>query len=290
VNVPQPESPTALQVVASNALEVSGVDPSQPPLDPALRPVEEMPRDEDGLVVLDLPKGVVYEGNIPSDLAMAPGALHHVRIEERQKWTNRLGLEIGAMMLASLAPFVLSALFLSEKEAATLMPLSSLVGGLLVVLVGLSAPRYTFGGLRRAKLRYFAEAVLVTAVAVLLASVWVAFVESAAPFAPDDAFSELRDLLGSAMLLAVMAVAPALFEELAFRGLLQGRLTALMGRFTGIIVTAALFALAHGISAGSPIHLGLGVYLGFLRDRSGSLLPGMAVHGFYNGSMVLLMS
>ena len=37
-----------------------------------------------------------------------------------------------------------------------------------------------------------------------------------------------------------------------------------------------------------PIHLALGLYLGWLRQRAGSLLPGMLMHFTYNGAIVVL--
>ena len=98
----------------------------------------------------------------------------------------------------------------------------------------------------------------------------------------------MKSIMGPALAFCVIAVAPAIVEELAFRGLLQGRVTALMDRRGGILTVAAFFALAHGISLATPLHIGLGGYLGFLRDRSGSLLPGMLLHLSYNGTIVLV--
>ena len=55
----------------------------------------------------------------------------------------------------------------------------------------------------------------------------------------------------------------------------------------GILSTATLFAVAHGISMGTPLHLGIGLFLGWLRDRSGSLWPGILLHLGYNATLVL---
>ncbi|MFT7171536.1 MAG: hypothetical protein ACI80K_004690, partial [Paracoccaceae bacterium] len=40
----------------------------------------------------------------------------------------------------------------------------------------------------------------------------------------------------------------------------------------------------------TPLHLGIGVYLGYLKDRCGSLLPGMWLHFSYNGTLALFLS
>jgi uncharacterized protein len=89
----------------------------------------------------------------------------------------------------------------------------------------------------------------------------------------------------------LFAVAQPLAEELAFRGVLQGRLLALTAaRRVGPITLAnagatAVFVLWHLPS--QPLGWTLAVALpslvfGHLRDRSGSVLPAMLVHIIYN--------
>ncbi|MEM9379069.1 MAG: type II CAAX endopeptidase family protein [Planctomycetota bacterium] len=290
VSVPTPAAPTPLQIEATQALQPAEGEDASAAVDAARRPVHDLPLDAQGLVEIDLPEGAIYQGRIPGGAAMAPGALRHAREEERARWTNRTILEVGGMFVAIVLPFLLTMQLFGEDEAAVLMPLSSLFGGALVVLIGLAAPRYTFGALRRAPLRFFAEAATVAAVTFAAAMGWAALVDDVFGVSMDEEITELLDLLGPVLMIAVMAVAPAIFEELAFRGLLHGRLTALMGTFEGILATAAFFAMAHGIGFGTPFHLALGVYLGFLRERSGSLLPGMLMHYLYNGAIVLSMS
>jgi membrane protease YdiL (CAAX protease family) len=102
----------------------------------------------------------------------------------------------------------------------------------------------------------------------------------------ESEIQELRETLGRPLLLFVIGFCPGVFEELAFRGLLQGRLTALLGRNQAILATGAAFALAHGVTMAFPIHLSIGVYLCWLRARSGSLLPGMLLHAAYNSVLV----
>lgn len=81
-------------------------------------------------------------------------------------------------------------------------------------------------------------------------------------------------------------VAPAVGEELLFRGVLGRRLVARYGSGIGVAVTSALFALAHldparmaaTFVAGIALH---GVYL-----SARSLLPGMALHAVYNALVI----
>src|SRR5690606_6853503 len=89
----------------------------------------------------------------------------------------------------------------------------------------------------------------------------------------EDPLDGISQRLGLPATLLVIAVTPAVLEEIIFRGMLQGRLMALFGRNTGHFVTATTFALVHGQPAVLPIHLGLGLYLGWLRERANSLLP-----------------
>ena len=89
---------------------------------------------------------------------------------------------------------------------------------------------------------------------------------------------------------AVLAacVMPAIWEEIAFRGLLQGQLSKAVGHREALILTAVLFAVIH-VSVLSGFYLLLvGVLLGFLRRRSNSLVPGMVVHFVHNLTIVVV--
>lgn len=72
-----------------------------------------------------------------------------------------------------------------------------------------------------------------------------------------------------------------LVEELTFRGLGF----ALLERFgTGwaVILTGVLFGLSHGLVLELPIIAAFGCLLGVVRARTGSVLPGMVLHGAFN--------
>lgn len=287
VEVPRPARETALALEMGRALARSAADPDAG-VDVALVPVAELPVDADGLRQLDLPSGRVYEGDIPPDAAMGPGAVRNVRNEVRKRWTTRTALEIAGMLLAILLPQALLHWALSEEQAVVLAPLAAMVGGLGVIAVGMGAPTYTFGGLRRAPLWSWALGLVGAGAALAMAYGWIALVEATGGGDWDmDQIEPMRDTLGVTGLLVVYAASPALFEELAFRGLLQGRLRALMGHAPGLLSTAMLFAAAHGISLGTPLHLSIGVYLGWLRHRCGSLWPGILLHFLYNGTLVV---
>ncbi|TGD33352.1 CPBP family intramembrane metalloprotease [Brevibacterium sp. S22] len=60
------------------------------------------------------------------------------------------------------------------------------------------------------------------------------------------------------------------------RGLLR------FGPWVGIIVSAAIFALAHGINPVLPVAFIVGIVNGILFHRTGSVWPGVVVHAFNN--------
>ncbi|MFP4171415.1 MAG: ABC transporter permease subunit/CPBP intramembrane protease [Candidatus Hydrogenedentota bacterium] len=91
-------------------------------------------------------------------------------------------------------------------------------------------------------------------------------------------------------LLFIVALSPAVCEEVLHRGVLLSGLRRTMPAWTAIIVTALLFGLFH-----LSIHRLLlttlsGIVLGYLVWRNRSLITGMVVHFCINASAVLAMT
>jgi membrane protease YdiL (CAAX protease family) len=80
----------------------------------------------------------------------------------------------------------------------------------------------------------------------------------------------------------VTALLGPLVEELLFRGI-GFHLLAQFGHLAAIVVTAIAFALTHGIAVGLPIFFVIGVGLGFIRSRTGSIYPALLLHMAFNG-------
>lgn len=98
------------------------------------------------------------------------------------------------------------------------------------------------------------------------------------------------------LLLLALAVVPATAEELFFRGYL---LAALRGRLPGwaaIPLTASLFGIFHASLGGLvaleriPPSTLLGLALGWVCWKTGSVLPGMLLHGLHNAWMIVLLT
>jgi len=111
--------------------------------------------------------------------------------------------------------------------------------------------------------------------------------------AAEGLLAELRTI-SPILILAAMAFAPAIFEELFFRGYLFSALRQATSRRNTILISALLFGLFHVISNGAlsverflPSTF-MGLLLGWLCYQSGSVLPGMLLHASHNGFLMML--
>lgn len=91
-----------------------------------------------------------------------------------------------------------------------------------------------------------------------------------------------RDALDAAVSLTVIALLPAACEELVMRGVLLPSIARSLGPWPANLVTAILFAAIHFDPLRFVFVLVLGVLLGLLRLRTGSLLPPVVAHATLN--------
>jgi CAAX protease family protein len=85
----------------------------------------------------------------------------------------------------------------------------------------------------------------------------------------------------------VVAVFAPIVEELTFRGLGYSLLVR-FGRWTAIVLVGACFALDHGLVQAFPELFAFGCSLTWLRSRTGSVYPGMLLHGTFNSLALVL--
>jgi membrane protease YdiL (CAAX protease family) len=83
--------------------------------------------------------------------------------------------------------------------------------------------------------------------------------------------------------LVLFAVVAPFVEELTFRGAGQSLLR-FLGRVPSIVLVGIAFGLAHGLVEALLVLIPFGAALAWLRDRTSSVLPGMLVHGLFNGA------
>jgi membrane protease YdiL (CAAX protease family) len=93
-----------------------------------------------------------------------------------------------------------------------------------------------------------------------------------------------------AALFVVTAILAPILEETVFRGFLLPSLTKWMPVPAAVCVSALAFAGAHLSARDFPQLAAFGVLLGFSYARSRNLLTTMAVHGAWNGSVLLVLA
>jgi uncharacterized protein len=88
----------------------------------------------------------------------------------------------------------------------------------------------------------------------------------------------------------LVAILAALGEELVFRGILQKQLLLRTGSpWLAILMSATVFTLIHFQFSGLAPRFLMGVLLGLVYWRSGSLWPGIFTHLFLNGAQVMAL-
>jgi len=87
-------------------------------------------------------------------------------------------------------------------------------------------------------------------------------------------------------LLVLFALVPAILEELVFRGFTLTGLRQSGRRWQAIIITALIFGFTHLTLQQSLNAVVLGVLLGYIAVKTGSLVPCIAYHAVHNGLTV----
>ncbi len=80
----------------------------------------------------------------------------------------------------------------------------------------------------------------------------------------------------------VLALVPALCEELLFRGFLLGGVGSVTGKWGGLLLSAAIFGVFHFFLFRFTVTAGLGIVLGLLCWQSRSIWPGVLAHFLHN--------
>ncbi len=190
---------------------------------------------------------------------------------------QQLGLRVGLVALVSVALFGLLPLFAAARGRVSLTtgfrlrrpPLAALAGGLLLG-VGL----WPFVIEQLALFRDWGLAPLGQHGAERVA----------------EQLGMLRRALPPLLLVAAFVV-PALAEEWFFRGFLFASLRSALGPRATVVTSALLFGLFHLVADAFALErllpsTVLGLVLGWVAYRSGSVVPGMVLHACHNGFLV----
>ncbi len=87
-------------------------------------------------------------------------------------------------------------------------------------------------------------------------------------------------------LILVLGLAPAICEELAFRGFILSGFRHLGHKGRAVAYSALFFGVSHAILQQSIVATLVGVVIGLVAVQSGSLLPGMIYHAIHNSLAV----
>jgi membrane protease YdiL (CAAX protease family) len=96
--------------------------------------------------------------------------------------------------------------------------------------------------------------------------------------------------VGLAAAIVALAVAPGVAEETFFRGFVQTRFAARLGRWPAIFLSALSFGVFHLDPVQGSLAFLLGIYLGWMAERFEGIRPGMLAHAFNNALFVVASS
>ena len=108
-----------------------------------------------------------------------------------------------------------------------------------------------------------------------------------------EAYKQLSDFISNIsgwdipLAFIVLAILPAFFEELTFRGVILNSCEKNMGSIRTVFVVGFCFALFHGAPEQTIYQFIAGCLFAFVAVRSGSILPGIMMHFINNGIVVL---
>ena len=115
------------------------------------------------------------------------------------------------------------------------------------------------------------------------------------PLPPEELIKRLRRQfetnlpLGPELLVIAICVFPAIFEEIAFRGLVQERMVAAAGTLIGFVAASALFVALHFNILSAPYLFLLSMFLCWVRAATASLHPCMVLHFLHNYAVLFLL-
>ena len=116
---------------------------------------------------------------------------------------------------------------------------------------------------------------------------WIKSLEETAKAATEKMLNV--DTIGGLLLnMIVIALIPAIGEEMTFRGVLQQSLARKMNPHLAILLSAAIFSFIHFQFYGFLPRMFLGVLLGYMFYITGSLWTSILMHFLNNGTAVVL--
>ncbi|XP_074309725.1 uncharacterized protein LOC141644152 [Silene latifolia] len=131
--------------------------------------------------------------------------------------------------------------------------------------------------------------------AIALTGVALSFFSSESPQRETDALVRLLPLIGSSSistvcLLGITGVLAPVLEETVFRGFFMTSMTKWVPTPIAVVISAAVFALAHLTPGEFPQLFVLGVALGLSYAQTRNLLTPITIHALWNSGVILLLT
>ncbi len=98
---------------------------------------------------------------------------------------------------------------------------------------------------------------------------------------------ESHNVVDNILYIISVAIIPALTEEFAFRGIILHKLRK-YGDAYAVFISALLFGLLHGNIVQIPFAFTVGIAVGFITIKTGSILPAIIVHFLNNLTSVIV--
>lgn len=176
---------------------------------------------------------------------------------------------------------------LTDPSGVTLLLMSQLIGTLALVIHLL---KWKYVCLNRQTLAYYnsGSVLLVSALFIVGMGLWCNYLSELVSL-PDNMEAVFKTMMHHpAGIISIVVMAP-IAEELLFRGAIQGHLLRKWKKpAAAITVSSLVFGVIHGNPAQIPFAFVLGLALGWMYYRSGSLIPGILMHFINNGTSVIL--
>ena len=214
-------------------------------------------------------------------------------------WKLMTGQSILQMQTSMMDPAFVNEVRIVQTVLAAFIFLIPAIGAALILN---KKPMSYLGFSQKSSLKTVGLGILVMAATVVLSGALATLTEMI-PLSPglttyfkglEDAYmkqvkvlSEMSGISDLIISLVVMALAPAIFEEVFFRGGFQQMMTKSTGNvLVSVVVTSLLFSAIHFSFYGFLSRTAMGIVLGFLFAKSGNLWIPILAHFFNNAVAV----
>ncbi len=204
-------------------------------------------------------------------------------------------LLIFAQLMGALAGEVTVSGASETAQLFVIMGVSVITLGVCIsVLLQLTGYNWHSIGIRKPR-RGWLKLLLISAVAYLLLS--SALIALATMFVSGFDVNQAQDIgisgaqpIGMMILgFLTLVVLTPIFEEILFRGLLSKGLRARLPFSAALLVSSGLFAAAHGQWNIALDTFALGLILGYLTEKSGSIIPAVILHAVKNSVAFVIL-